>query len=104
VHVSFGDRVKPGSDVLVRPVGEESVLLNLQTETYFGLDAVGTRMWQILVEAPSIESALAVLEAEYEVGAEELRPDVESFLGTLLDKGLVAVVDAAPASADPATR
>ena len=104
MRVSLGDRITAGSDVLVRPVGEESVLLDLGSETYFGLDSVGTRMWQVLVEAPSIESALDILESEYEVGGDELRLDVETFLAALLEKGLVAIVPAAHDSKDPAAR
>ncbi len=46
--VDFASRVAAPRHVLVRALDRESVLLNLETERYFGLDEVGTRMWQLL--------------------------------------------------------
>lgn len=88
-----GRIVKP-EQVLVRELGGESVLLNLDTESYFGLDDVGTRMWIALTEAGSVESACQRLLPEFEVEPETLRRDVEDFVEALAKSGLVAVVDA----------
>ncbi len=52
---SFTMRVSAATDVLVQELAGEAVLLNLKTEQYFGLDAVGARMWQSLVSEPSIQ-------------------------------------------------
>jgi len=35
-----------GKDVVFRELDGEAVILNLETGTYFGLDTVGTRIWQ----------------------------------------------------------
>jgi hypothetical protein len=78
-------------DVMFRAVGDESVLLNLTTERYLGLDPIGTRMWNLLTEAPSIQSAFDSLLAEYETGPEQLRQDLEEFLGTLRGNGLIEI-------------
>ena len=43
--------------VLIRRLDGESVLLNLDSERYFGLDATGTRMWELVTSHPSIGSA-----------------------------------------------
>lgn len=88
-----GRIVKPDA-VLVRELGGESVLLNLDTESYFGLDEVGTRMWAALTESDSIETACARLRAEYDVEPENLREDVEVLVHALTEAGLVALVDA----------
>jgi hypothetical protein len=48
MSIAFESRVNMPSDVLVSEQDSESVLLNLKTETYFGLDEVGTRMWGAL--------------------------------------------------------
>jgi hypothetical protein len=42
--VSLADRVTVPAHVLVRFLDKESVLLNIETERYFGLDETGTRM------------------------------------------------------------
>ncbi len=43
--------------VLVRELEGESVLLNLESESYFGLDGIGTRMLALLTDSDSIEAA-----------------------------------------------
>jgi coenzyme PQQ synthesis protein D (PqqD) len=91
--VSFSTRVRVATDVLFRCVGEEGVLLNLNTEMYLGLDPMGTRMWLALSSADSIQVAYDQLLQEYEVEASQLRADLEAFIDQLLDQKLI---DAAP--------
>ena len=88
----FSQRVIVASDVLFRTVGDEAVLLNLKTEQYLGLDAVGTRMWAVFQESPSLEAAFARLLQEYDVDPERLRTDLESFIGQLQSQGLIEFV------------
>jgi hypothetical protein len=87
--LSFSSKVCAKPDVLVSCVEGESVLLNLASESYFGLDEIGTRMWSVLTASSSIESAYRALLNEYEVGGEQLRKDLGGFVQTLLDHGLV---------------
>ena len=88
-----GKRVAPSQHVLVRELQGESVLLNLDSEAYFGLDEVGTRMWRVLTSAPSIEAAVETLFAEYAVDRDQLRADLARFVAKLTDAGLVDLRD-----------
>ncbi len=74
---------------MVRHVGEESVLLDLKTEQYLGLDDVSSRTWQVLTAGGTIQSAYETLVAEYDVDPERLRSDLEAFVQELLQMGLV---------------
>jgi hypothetical protein len=69
------------------------VLLNLKSETYFGLDEVGTRMWSVLTSTPSIRAAVDLLEAEYDAETGELQADVKALVERLREEGLVELVD-----------
>lgn len=89
--ISFTNRVRVPADVLISDVNGESVLLNLQTESYFGLDEVGTRFWAALTAADSIQSAFEVLVAEFDVEPERLRQDLEEWLGHVTSQGLLEV-------------
>ena len=91
---SFDQRVILPSDVLISNVSGESVLLNLKSERYFGLDEVGTRMLSVLTESKSIQAAYETLLDEYEVDAAELRNDLDSLIDKLIDQGLMEVADA----------
>lgn len=92
--VSFTDRAAVPAHVLVRVLDRESVLLNLETEQYFGLDETGTRMWQLVTASPNIDSAYQELLAEYEVDPELLRSNLMELLSRLLDCGLLQVLPA----------
>ena len=89
--LSFTSRAKVPYHVLVRLLEGESVLLNLETERYFGLDAMGTRMWQAVTVAPNIDEAYQELLLEFDVEPELLRSNLTELLGRLLDNGLLEV-------------
>ena len=85
-------RVEVPEGVLVRELQGESVLLNLDSECYFGLDDVGTRMWSALTATGTVEAAFEALLAEYDVEPAQLRADLSAFVDTLAGAGLVRVV------------
>jgi hypothetical protein len=91
MSTSFAMRLAVAPDVMFRVVGEESVLLHLKSETYLGLDPVGTRMWTLLTESESIQRAYEALLGEYEVDGQQLRRDLEDFVGKLVEQDLVLV-------------
>ena len=87
--ISFSARVVVPPHVLLQQVGEESVLLNTQKECYFGLDPVGTRMWEVLTKAGTVEAAYEELLGTYDVDAERLRRDLEGLIEKLMENGLI---------------
>ena len=78
------------NDVLFQEVSGETVLLDLESEQYFGLDEVGTRIWALLNEGQGVDAIVETLLAEYEVEREQLAGDVRELLAALLDAGLIA--------------
>jgi hypothetical protein len=89
--VSFEDRVKLPDDVLISSLQEESVILNLDTERYFGLDDVGSRMLTVLTTSTSIEAAYNSLREEYEVDDEVLKQDLLALVDQLVEQGLIEI-------------
>jgi len=86
-------RVTSPKHVLVRTFENESVLLNLDSESYHGLDDVGTRMWQALTSSENIEAAYQKLLADYEVDPALLRQDLDDFVAKMVQRGLLALHD-----------
>lgn len=80
-------------DVLVQELGGELVLLNLDSEEYFGLDTVGASMWQILQETGSIQATYDRLLEQYEVEPEQLKQDLLELIEKFVDHGLVELAD-----------
>ncbi len=91
---TLNGKVKARDGVMFREIAGESVLLNLDSETYFGLDETGTAMWTVLVTAPSVGAAFDTLAEEYEVEPETLRADLAAFIERLAEAGLIAIEDA----------
>ena len=91
MQISFSDRVRLPDDVLISHLQEESVILNLDSERYFGLDDVGTRILSVLTNSDSIEAAYQSLLAEYDVDRVVLREDLLALIESLLQKGIVQV-------------
>src|SRR5512143_1127090 len=90
-EISFTMRATVPEHVLMRELDGEAVILNLNQGQYFGLDEVGTRMWQAVTTSPTIEAGYENLLDEYEVGPDELRHDLAELLGRLVGNGLLAV-------------
>lgn len=91
MQISFSDRVQVPEGVLISNLQDESVILNLESERYFGLDNVGTRILTVLTNSSSIEAAYESLLAEYDVDRTVLRRDLLALIESLLQQGLVQV-------------
>ena len=91
MQISFSDRVQVPEGVLISNLQDESVILNLDSERYFGLDNVGTRILTVLTNSESIEAAYESLLAEYNVDRTVLRQDLLALVESLLQQGLVQV-------------
>ena len=84
-------RVEISPSVIYRDVSGEVVLLNLQSGVYYGLDPVGSRMWQLLMEQRPLDDVCSVMLEEYDVAADVLRADLSRLVDELSNKGLVTV-------------
>jgi hypothetical protein len=75
--------------VISRELSGETVLLNLESGIYFGLDAVGTRVWQLLMQGCTIAGACEAMVDEYDVAPDVLRDDVMRLVAELREQGIV---------------
>ena len=89
--VTFDSRLRMPEDVLVSELDGESVILNLKTESYFGLDEVGARMCTAVTSAGSVQDAYETLADEFDVDPARLRDDLSKLLDNLLEHGLLEV-------------
>ena len=80
-------------DVVYRVVAGEALIVDLNSGHYFGLDPVGTRVWELISEKGTVGGVLAGILGEFEVGEAQARADLERLLAELGEKGLVRVGD-----------
>jgi hypothetical protein len=88
--MNLSDRVSIPPDVMARTVGDETVILDLASGTYFGLDPIGARMWQLMGEGKTLAEVCDTMLEEYEVSREELERDTIRLAQELADQGLIA--------------
>jgi hypothetical protein len=86
-------KIEISQDVLFQEVSGETVLLDLASEQYFGLDGVGTRIWALLNEGAGADAVVDTLLAEYAVERETLAADVDELLARLAEAGLIRFVN-----------
>jgi len=87
-------KLKISTDVLSQEVGGETVLLDLQSENYFGLDEVGTRFWLLLQEGNDLSQIVGQLQDEYDVQEQQLKQDLDDLIKKLVGAGLITVENA----------
>ena len=75
-------------DILSQEVSGETVLLDLKGECYFGLDEVGTRIWQLIQEHRDLKRIYEIMLEEYNVDGEILQRDLDELVTKLVEAGL----------------
>jgi hypothetical protein len=72
---------------------DEVVMMSAQKGEYYGLDSIGSRIWEIIQEPVEISQIVKILLNEYEISEEQCTTDVTAFLNELLNKELIAISD-----------
>jgi hypothetical protein len=84
-------------DQMASEISGETVILGLTAGRYYGLDAVGARVWQLIQTPIAIADVERTIVSEYEVDPERCQADLLKLLGQMIDAGLVEVrSDSAP--------
>ncbi|MEN8213590.1 MAG: PqqD family protein [Pseudomonadota bacterium] len=89
--MNMNQRVTLSSEVLSQEVSGETVLLDMQSESYFGLDEVGTRIWQLLQEKEDLQAVFDAMLVEYDVETDRLERDLEELIARLEEAGLLSL-------------
>ncbi len=87
--VTLASSLRVGEDVVFRELDGEAVILNLASGVYFGLDEVGTRIWQLIEQHGGLRDVLARLREEYDAAPDVLEHDLVDLASQLAAKGLV---------------
>lgn len=88
---SLPQKVKTSDNVLFQQIGNECVLLNMETEQYFGLDDVGARVWQIISEDGDTQKLVDTLKGEYDTDEGTLQHDLSQLFASLQKEALITL-------------
>jgi hypothetical protein len=90
-ELSLDSVVARRTEALTAPVDGELVMLDPRSSRYFGLDAIGSRVWELIEQPRSVMALCSALEGEFEVTPEACRDDVLGFLEQLREAELIEV-------------
>lgn len=85
-------RVRIRDDVLYQYLQGETVLLDLASGTYYGLDSVGTRVWQGIEQHGQLNKVREAILNEYDVSEQQCDADLVDIIADLINKGLLESV------------
>lgn len=89
--MNLDDKITIPAQVMARQVGDETVILDLSSGTYFGLNPVGAQIWKLLGEGKTLTEICEAIVSEYAVARAAFETDLEELLGALAAKGLISV-------------
>lgn len=75
--------------VVHRAFPSETVVLNLVTGKYYGVNPTGGRMLEVLERVPSVDDAAVMLSEEFGIPVDQVRQDLLEFCGELVEQGLL---------------
>jgi len=78
-------------DLLFNTIDAEVVLLSIENSEYYGMDKVGSRIWDILEQPVSLKILIDKLMSEYQVSEQQCTFDTIAFLNKLREKKLVII-------------
>jgi len=84
-HITISDAT------LHQQLDDETILLHLDTEYYYGLDDIGSRIWQLLKQHGRVDHIVADMLREYDVEEVTLRGDIECLLSEMARAGLIQI-------------
>ena len=90
--MNLNQKITFAETVFAQEVDGEMVLLDMESENYFGLDEVGTAIWQAMQEYGTLQEVFNALLEQYDVEAEVLEKDLSEFIEKLVESGLVEVI------------
>jgi hypothetical protein len=83
--------ISVAAELVACDLADQTAILNLRSEVYYGLDTIGTHIWSLIQQKRCLSEIRDVLLAHYEVGEEACEASLRRFLGNLYDAGLIEI-------------
>lgn len=94
--IQVTDSVVVAEQQVSAPLGDETIILHMDDGVYYGLDPVGTRIWDLLQRPRVVSEIRDRIVEEYDVEPERCEEDLIDLLQQLTDRRLVRITGAVP--------
>jgi hypothetical protein len=89
-QITLDTKLSRNDEMLYAPVGaEQAVMLSVNAGSYYGLNGVAVRIWELLERPATVAELCARLREEFEVNPQACETEVLKFASELIDNGIV---------------
>lgn len=89
--ITLETTVQRSQELLTSSIGDEVVMMSIENSAYYGLDPVGSKIWEMIAEPVRVSQLCDQLMERFEVSAEQCQADVLKFLNEMHDEGMLQV-------------
>ncbi len=90
--ITLNTTIKRNPELASTDVDGEKVMMSIENGEYFGLDSVGSRVWELIENPIRVEELVNLLIDEFDVSKEQCEDDTLEFLNELMAKKLLIIV------------
>lgn len=85
--------VTVSEDLIASDLDGEIVMMSIENGEYYGLDAIGSRIWELIENQKKVSELCDLLIEEFEVGREQCEKDILAFLNEMVKSNLIKTLD-----------
>ncbi len=89
--ISLSTTIKRNPELVSSDVDGEKVMMSIENGEYYGLDPVGSRIWELIENPIRIDKLIELLLEEFDASQEQCEADTFEFLNELMGKGLLKI-------------
>ena len=83
--------IQRDSKLITSRMDGETVMMSINNGEYYGLDPIGSRIWELIENPISVESLIAKLRCEYDIEIAQCEHDTTIFLQQMANKNLLII-------------
>jgi hypothetical protein len=90
-HFSLHSVIAKNEEIVTADMDGETVMMSIEMGKYYSLGKTGSVIWSMIDTPLSIEELIEKLMGKYNAGREQCEKDVLSFLGEMLEEGIITI-------------
>ena len=91
--VNLSTTVQASDDVVVSQLDDEIVMMSIEKGAYYGLDEIGSRVWELLAAPRTVSEICDTLVQEYDVARAQCEQDMQEWFTELAGEDLIRIID-----------
>lgn len=89
--ININSIISKNDSLVASELDDGLVMMSLENNSYYGLDEIGKRVWEILDNKTSVDNLLLDLMSEYNVSRQECEQDILDLLESLQKENLIVI-------------